>query len=108
MQPKTIYLGLCILGVVLPYAFFLPFVLEHGFDIPLMVREVFVNQVSSSFGMDVLVSSFVVCALVFFEGRRAGVRHRWAPLLALIPFGVALALPLFLYLRERALEARAN
>ena len=39
-----------------------------------------------------------------FEGRRNHVTGRWIPILALLTVGVSLALPLFLFLRERALE----
>jgi len=55
--------------------------------------------------MDVIVSSVVLWVLLFVEGRRAGVRHLWAPIAANLAVGVSLGLPLFLYLRERRLEA---
>jgi len=38
---------------------------------------------------------------VLGEGRRAGVRHLWAPIAANLVVGVSLGLPLFLYLREQ-------
>jgi hypothetical protein len=38
------------------------------------------------------------------EGRTLRVRFRWMPIVGLCAVGVSLALPLFLYLRERALE----
>src|SRR5687767_8180320 len=44
--------------------------------------------------------------LVFVEGRRAGVKHLWAPIAANLAVGVSLGLPLFLYMRERRLEQR--
>lgn len=37
------------------------------------------------------------------EGRRAGVRHLWAPIAANLAVGVSLGLPLFLYMREARL-----
>ena len=30
MKPKSLYLGLCVAGTVLPYSQFLPFLREHG------------------------------------------------------------------------------
>ena len=57
--------------------------------------------------MDVIVSSVVLWVLVAVEGRRAGVRHLWAPIVANFAVGVSLGLPLFLYLREARMEQSA-
>jgi hypothetical protein len=38
------------------------------------------------------------------EASRANVKHLWAPLLVNLAVGVSLGLPLFLYMREAALE----
>jgi hypothetical protein len=105
MRPKTIYLWLAVLGTVLPCWQFLPFVLENGLDIQLFVAQMFANPVSGFFALDVIVSSLVLWVLVAVEGRRAGVNHLWAPVAANLAVGVSLGLPLFLYMRERALES---
>jgi len=102
MKPKTIYLILCLPGFLLPYWFLVPFLRDHGLDLRLFFAQLFANPVSSFFGMDVIVSSVVLWVLVYFEGRRAGVKHLWAPILANVLVGVSLGLPLFLYLRAAA------
>ena len=107
MTLKGLYLGLCILGTVLPYSQFLPFLREHGLDLRLFLDQLFANSVSGFFAMDVLVSSVVLWVLVFAEGRTAGVKHLWAPVAANLVVGVSLGLPLFLYLRERRLMGGA-
>ena len=104
MKPRTIYLLLCILGTVLPYWQFLPWVAEHGLNMPLFVQQLFANRIGAFFGLDVVVSAVALLLFVRFEGPRLGVRGRWVPLLAVLTVGVSLALPLFLYLRERKLE----
>jgi uncharacterized protein DUF2834 len=104
MNLKTLYLGLCVAGTVLPCAQFLPFLRDHGLDIRVFFAQLFANPVSSFFGMDVIVSSIVLWVFVFTEGRRAGVRHLWAPVAANVAVGVSLGLPLFLYLREKRRE----
>ncbi len=104
MKPKHLYLMGCLLGTVLPYSQFLPFVREHGLDMRLFVEQLFANRISAFFGMDVLVSACVLWIFVRVEGRRARVPALWAPLAALVTVGVSLGLPLFLYLRERRLE----
>ena len=107
MKPKTVYLLLCAAGILLPYSQFVPFVSEHGLDLKLFVEQLFANRVSAFFAMDVIVSSVVLWVLVFVEGRRTGTPHLWAPIVANLAVGVSLGLPLFLYLREGALERRS-
>lgn len=104
MKLKMIYLGLCVLGVVLPYWQFVPWVAANGLNLPLMVQQLFANRISGFFGMDVLVSSLVLLVFMRSESKRLQVRGRWMPVLALLTVGVSLALPLFLYLRELAME----
>ena len=105
MKPKTIYLSLCVIGTVLPCAQFLPFLQEHGLDVQLFVDQMFANPVSGFFALDVIVSSVVLWVLVAVEGKRVKARHLWAPIVANLAVGVSLGLPLFLYMRENALES---
>jgi hypothetical protein len=104
MKVKSVYLLLCFLGTALPYAQLVPWLLEHGLDLRLFFAELFANRIGGFFGMDVIVSAVVLWIFVATEGRRVGVRHRWAPVAATLTVGVSLGLPLFLYLRESRLE----
>lgn len=108
MNRKNLYLLLCVFGIVLPYSQFVPWVLENGMNLGLLVRQLFANRVSGFFGLDVLVSSVVVVGFVRAEGRRLGVRRLWLPILGLLTVGVSCALPLFLYLREGALAQNSH
>lgn len=104
MLRKYVYLVLFVIGTVVPYLSFVPWVADHGFDISRMVEELFANRISAFFGLDVVISALVLWVFVSFEGRRAGVKHTWAPILASLAIGVSAGLPLFLFLRESALE----
>jgi len=104
MNAKSLYLLLCVAGTVLPYALLFPFIRDRGLDVGLFVAQLFANPVSSFFGLDVLVSSAVLWALVVIEGRRAGMKHLWVPIAANLAVGVSLGLPLFLYMRENCLR----
>jgi len=104
MKPKNVYLLLCVLGLAIPYSQFVPWLHENGMNLALLVRQLFANRISAFFGLDVLVSSAVLLVFMRVEGRRLYARFRWLPIAALCAVGVSLALPLFLYLRERALE----
>lgn len=103
MKPKSMYLVLCVAGTALPYSQFVPFVIEHGLDMRLFIEQLFANRIGGFFGWDVIVSSVVLWVMVAVEGRRAGVKHLWAPIVANLAVGVSLGLPLFLYMRERRL-----
>ena len=107
MKPKHLYLTLAVVGTVLPLSQLLPFLRDHGLNASLFVQQLFATPVGGFFGFDVLVSAIILWLFVYFEGRRASVRYRWAPVLATIVVGVSLGLPLFLYLRELQLERSA-
>ena len=105
MKVKTIYLWLCLAGAILPYWQFLPWVLENGLNLRLLLEQLFANRISAFFGLDVLISA--VTAIVFFrvESLRLNLGRPWLPLLAVLTVGVSLGLPLFLYLRESRLSS---
>jgi hypothetical protein len=108
MKPKTLYLVLCFAGVLLPYWQFVPWVFQHGLNLSLFARELFSNRIGGFFGMDVIVSALVVIVFTRVESSRLDVRRRWVVIVAELTVGVSLALPLFLYLRELALERKPN
>ncbi|MFN6497233.1 MAG: DUF2834 domain-containing protein [Nostoc sp. DedQUE01] len=105
---KTIYLLLCILGLVLPYSQFVPFLLEHGLDIKLFVEQLFANQISGFFGMDLIVYSLVFWTFVFTEGTRLKMQNLWIYVACNLLVGVSLGLPLFLFMRQRHLEQQVD
>ncbi|MGH9704562.1 MAG: DUF2834 domain-containing protein [Candidatus Acidiferrales bacterium] len=106
MKPKTTYLFLSILGAILPYTQFLPWATHNGLNTPLFLHQLFSNQVSAFFALDVIVSA--VCFLWFARIDSVRLKMRgwtlWLPPLATLTVGVSLALPLFLYLREVRFE----
>jgi hypothetical protein len=101
---KTIYLILCILGTVLPYSQFVPFLLEHGLDVNLLLEQLFASRISSSFGMDVFVSALILFVFIFGEGSRLKMKNLWVYVASTLLVGVSLGLPLFLLMRQRKLE----
>jgi len=97
---RTIYLIASIIGFILPYLFFIRFLREYGFDLPLLVQQMFANPIAGFFAADVIVSSLVLWIFVFTEGRRLKMKHLWIYILFNLTVGVSLALPAFLYARE--------
>ena len=104
MRLGTLYLALAVIGTILPYSAFLPFLQERGLDVGLFVEQLFANRISAFFGWDVIVSSVVLWLFVFTEGRRLRLKHLWMPVAGSLAVGVSLGLPLFLYMREKQLE----
>ncbi|HKR60228.1 MAG TPA: DUF2834 domain-containing protein, partial [Pyrinomonadaceae bacterium] len=97
---QWLYLTLAILGTMLPLRFFVPFVIENGLNLPLFFQQLFQNNISSFFGVDVIVSSFALWVFVFSDGRRRQMRRLWVYVICNLLIGVSLALPLFLFFRE--------
>lgn len=102
---QWLYLIAAVLGAILPLSQLAPFLAEYGLDVPQLFKQLFQNHVSAFFGLDVIVSSFVLWLFVFTEGRRRGMRNLWLYVLCNLAVGVSLALPLFLFFRERKLSA---
>ena len=104
MKLRHAYLMLCVLGFLLPYSQFVPWVMEHGFNLSLFFHDLFANRIGAFFGMDVLVSAVVLVVFARTEGRRLNLPGRWLPVLAVVLVGVSLGSPLFLYQRQAYLD----
>jgi Terpene cyclase DEP1 len=104
LNRKIFYLVFCILGTVLPYTQFLPWLRDNGPDLEYFFMQLLQNRVSVFFGMDVFLSAVVLFFFVRTEGKRLKVRFWWMALIGTLLVGVSLGLPLFLYLRELSRE----
>jgi hypothetical protein len=102
----ALYLTLAVMGAIVPSTQFVPWLVEHGFDIPGLVSELFSTRIGAFFGLDVIVSAVVLIVFVLDEGRRGRIRSLWLPIAATCLIGVSCGLPLFLWLRERQRTAR--
>jgi len=88
-----------------PYSQFIPWLMQHGLDMDLFMRELFVTRIGAFFAFDVVVSVLALFVFVFTERTAGRVRHVWLPVVATLVVGVSLGLPLFLYMRQRCLDA---
>jgi hypothetical protein len=69
MRPKNLYLGLCLIGTVLLYSQFVPFLRENGLDARAFLDQLFATHFGGFFGWDVIISSVVLWVMVAVEGR---------------------------------------
>ena len=104
MKARRVYLILCVLGFVIPYSQFVPWLLEQGLNVGLFFRELFANRISAFFAMDVIVSAIVLIWFIQSEGKRLRVRLLWLPTVGTLVVGVSFGFPLFLFLRQVTLD----
>ena len=100
MSKRNIYFILAILGVLLPYSLFFPWLLEHGLDFQLFFSELFANDVASTTALDFMMVSVGVIVFIVFESKKLGMKKIYIPILATI-VAVGFGLTLFLCMRER-------
>jgi Terpene cyclase DEP1 len=98
-------LVLTALGFVVPNTMVVVFFAEHGIDLGQYFGNWFGTLPSGQ-----LVVDLVICAVVFigwsaWDGPRTGVRRWWATVPATLLVGLCFAIPLYLLLRERVLDA---
>ena len=104
LDMQWLFLIAAVLGTILPFSYFVPFVATHGVDLRLFFSQLFQTNVSAFFAVDVFVSALALWLFVYSEGRRRGMKNLWAYVLCTLLVGVSLGLPLFLFFRERKLQ----
>src|SRR5215510_3008764 len=104
MKARHFYLVSCVLGLIFPCSQFVPWLLEHGLDFALFLRELFANRISAFFAIDVIVSAIVLLWFIQSEGKRLRVRFLWLPTIGTLVVGVSFGFPLFLFLRQVTLD----
>ena len=104
MKLRHGYLGLCVIGAILPYSQLLPWIAIHGLDLSQFFQELFSTRISGFFALDLIVSAAVLVMFILSEGRRLDLSCLWLPVFATLLVGVSLGFPLFLYMRQRKLD----
>lgn len=102
---KRVYVLLAVLGFVLPYFFFLRFLMANGLDFALVFNQIYANSISTFFAVDLAITAVVLTLIVFRESQRHQMKGWWAHAIATLLVGPSLSFPLFLYVRAGKLEA---
>ena len=105
---KNIFLALALIGLFAPYCFFFKFLSANGFDIPLLVQQLFANNISTFFAVDLVISIIVFWIYMFAEANKLQMKNSWLYVLASLTVGLSFAFPLFLYFRERKMQSTAS
>lgn len=98
---RNIYLTFAIIGLLAPYYFLFKFLGANGFNIPLLIQQLFANNISIFFAVDLIISIIIFWVWMFDEASRLNMKNSWGYVLASLTVGLSFALPLFLYFRER-------
>jgi formate hydrogenlyase subunit 3/multisubunit Na+/H+ antiporter MnhD subunit len=94
---RRVYLILSIAGFVIPYYFLVTFLLENGFDLSLILNQLFANRISTFFAVDLILTAIVFLIYSFTETRTLKMKNWSHYLLATLLIGPSFALPFFLY-----------
>lgn len=84
----------------------MPWLVQHGLDLPLLWEEIARSQVSAFAWADVLVTVLTILIFLHFDAPRAGVGRVFWPVLVALLVGASLALPLYLYLISTCANVR--
>ena len=95
------YLGLAIIGTLIPYAAFVPWLLQNGLDLPQFYIEAMANPISIFAWLDVIAAAITLLGFIVHDGQKNQVKWRFIAIVGTLSVGVSCGLPLYLYLRER-------
>ena len=107
---QLLYLGTSILGLVVPWYFNFRFMEATqtnllSFDLADFIRQGFANPAASSLATDLVIGASAATLFIVFEGIRLKMKHWWIYIVLTNLLAFAFAFPLFLFVRERKLQA---
>ncbi|HYN95211.1 MAG TPA: DUF2834 domain-containing protein [Pilimelia sp.] len=98
MVSRRVYVGLAVLGAVVPYAALAVFISRHGVDLARLSQQAFGSPGAAFFALDVIVCGVTVLVGAMRDARLVGAR--WAVVTATLLVGPSCGLPLWLALRQ--------
>lgn len=105
---RKLYLLLAVIGFFLPYYFFVSFLIVNGLNPQLLLSQLFANNISSFFAVDLIISAIVFWVFLYRESQRCQMENWWVYIVATLIIGPSFALPLFLCFRESRIEKLAS
>jgi putative Ca2+/H+ antiporter (TMEM165/GDT1 family) len=101
---ERILLALTVVGFAVPNTMVAAFLIDHGLDLGEYFGHWFGSLPAAQLLADLSIAFVAFALWAAWEGRRIGMRTWWLPVPASLLVGLCFALPLFLFLRERAVR----
>lgn len=96
MTKPHLYVLLAIVGLILPWSQYVPFIQSEGLNLPLFISHIIANGPTIGFTLDIVWATIVFWIWSFYDARQHDVPHWWAAFLAGLCLGLSVALPLYL------------
>ncbi len=100
MSRKTVYLALTLVGIIMPYSYFVPWSLENGLDFTAFMTLATANPLSTMLTWDVGISAVALTVFALAHLTSLGGGRIAAVIAGTFLIGVSCGLPLLLYFRE--------
>ncbi|MDA0679912.1 MAG: DUF2834 domain-containing protein [Proteobacteria bacterium] len=97
---KKLYLGLAIVGAVVPYIFFVQHFADSGFGLPGFIASLFANPAAGGFTADLLITSGIFWIAIFHRRSLGKGPKPWLFIVLNLTIGLSCALPAYLYANE--------
>ena len=91
---KKIFIALTFFGILMPYAQLIPWLIEHGLNIPLLLDEAFSQPISRFAWFDVIVSAFTLFAVTYLCRKLLNKAELAIVIAGTLLVGVSLGFPL--------------
>jgi len=99
-------LALTIIGFVVPNTMIVLFAVRHGFSLDGYFQPWGGSLPAAQLVLDLSIAFVAFTLWAAWEGRRLRMRSWWLPVPASLLVGLCFAVPLFLLLRERAIQPK--
>ncbi|WP_191601866.1 DUF2834 domain-containing protein [Marinomonas algicola] len=95
------YLLFSVLGAVIPFGAFLPWIIDNGLDLVSFYNAATANSISIFAWLDVVIAAIALLVFIVTDGRKNKISHYWVAVFATLTIGVSCGLPLYLYFKEK-------
>lgn len=95
-----LWILLSILGFVVPYSQVVPWVGDHGVDVPRFFTEAMVNRPAATHVVDLFLSAAIFFVFAFRDPRRPRAGVMAALLAGTLAVGLCFGMPLYFYFRR--------
>ena len=103
---ERVLLGLAVVGFLVPNTMVIGFGARHGLDVGRYLGSWTESLPAAQLAADLIIAFMAFTLWAAWEGRRLRMRSWWLPIPASLLVGLCFALPLFLFLRARAVRER--